>query len=251
MKEILQKILEIAEENKISQPFVVGGVPRGIYLGEEDYLDSDIDITTNLSDITRLAILTADHYNKYFKVFDDGHISLYLDDYIVDFSSNFISQGALEYLGNVEKNLEEVYSRDFTINTLHMDLQTLEISDPIGSGVKDNDNKIIRTPVPPEISLTDDPNRLWRAVHFSSRLNYEIDEGLAEFVRDNREYFAESPDIKTAYVESVIGETIKLNPEKTIKNLIKLNILGLVPLSGEFKKEIISRKMVKRYLDAV
>ena len=251
MREIFKTILEIAENNKISQPFAVGGIPRGLYLNNKKDLDSDIDITTNSSDITRLAVLVADHFQKFFKVFDDGHIALYLDDHIVDFSSNFISESAVDYIGNVDKDLKEVYSRDFTINTLHMNLETLEITDPIGSGKKDNDEKIIKTPVPPEISLTDDPNRLWRAINFSSRLGFDIDQEIIDFVVNNKKYFAEHPEIKPAYIENVIGETIKIDPERTLKNLITMEILDLVPLSGEFKKEIISRKMVKRYLDGL
>lgn len=249
MQEIFKIILKIAEDNKISQPLAVGGAPRDLYLNNEKGISSDIDITTNSSDITRLAILVADYFKKFFKIFDDGHVTLYLDDHIVDFSSNFISESAVDYIGNVDEDLKEVYSRDFTINTLHMNLETLEIIDPIGLGKKDNDEKIIKTPVPPEISLTDDPNRLWRAINFSSRLGFDIDQEIIDFVVNNKKYFAEHPEIKPAYIERVIGETIKIDPERTLKNLITMDILDLVPLSGEFKKEIINRKMVKRYLD--
>ena len=132
MKEILSKILKISEENKISKPYLVGGIPRDLYLGL-DPTDSDLDITTNSSDIIRLALLSCDYFRKYFKVFDDGHITIYLDDYTLDFSSNFISDAAVKYAGYINDNsLEEVYSRDFTINTLHMDLESYETIDPTG-----------------------------------------------------------------------------------------------------------------------
>ena len=250
MKEILKDIARIAAENKISTPYVVGGIPRDIY-SKSNANFSDIDITTNSSDIIRLALLCCGFFNKYFKVFDDGHISIYLDNNIVDFSSNFISDEAVKYAGNItDDKLKEVYSRDFTINTLHMDLSTFEILDPIGVGKEDINNKIIRTPVPPDISLMDDPNRIWRAIRFSSKFNFDIDKEIIEFVRQNKEYLENHPEVKTAYIENVIGESIKLNPKRTIENLIEMDIFGLVPLSGEFKKEIISRKMVNDYLDA-
>jgi len=251
MKDILEKISEISEANKISKPFVVGGIPRSIYLGL-DYDNSDIDITTNSSDITRLSLLTCDYFKEYFKVFDDGHISLYLEGYTLDFSSNFVSSDALEYVGDLEDDsLKEVYSRDFTMNTLHMDLKTYEIIDPTGAAKQDIDNKIIKTVVPPEIAMADDPNRLWRAINFASRLNFEISEDIVDFVLSNKEFFSDHPEIKTAYVEKIIGETVKINPTLTIENLLKMDILSLVPLSGEFKREIISRRMVKEYLDSI
>ena len=249
MKEILSKILNISEENKISKPYLVGGIPRDLYLGL-DPADSDLDITTNSSDIIRLALLSCDYFRKYFKVFDDGHITIYLDDYTLDFSSNFISDAAVKYAGYINDNsLEEVYSRDFTINTLHMDLESYEIIDPTGLGKGDLDDGMIRTIASPEITLTDDPNRLWRAIELSARLNFDIDDDILSFVKENKEYFSEHPDIKLSYIENLIGQRIKTNPKKILENLVEMNILNLVPLTGEFKKELLKRRMVKDYLD--
>ena len=249
MKEILSKILKISEENKISKPYLVGGIPRDLYLGL-DPADSDLDITTNSSDIIRLALLSCDYFRKYFKVFDDGHITIYLDDYTLDFSSNFISDAAVKYAGYINDNsLEEVYSRDFTINTLHMDLEDYEIIDPTGLGKSDLDKGIIRTIASPEVTLADDPNRLWRAVELSARLNFDIDNDIINFVKENKEYFSEHPEIKLSYIENIIGQRIKTNPKKILENLVEMNILNLVPLTGEFKKELLKRRMVKDYLD--
>ena len=250
MKEILREIAKIAADNDISTPYLVGGIPRDIYLNAGTEF-SDIDITTNSSDIIRLALLCCGFFNKYFKVFDDGHLSIYLDDNILDFSSHFISDSAVKYAGDISDNkLKEVYSRDFTMNTLHMDLSSLEIIDPLGVAKKDIDDRIIKTPVSPEISLTDDPNRIWRAVRFSSKLDFNIDEEIIDFIKENKSYFENHPEIKPAYIESTIGESMKLNPKRTLENLISMDILGLVPLSGEFKEELIKRRMIKDYLDA-
>lgn len=249
MREVLNQILRISKENKIPIPYLVGGIPRDIYISGKAE-DSDLDITTNSSDITRLALLSCDYFKKYFKVFDDGHITIYLEDYRVDFSSNFISKEAIEYQQDLDdKFLEEVYSRDFTINTLHLDLENYEFIDPLGVAKDDIERGIIKTVSLPEITLTDDPNRLWRAIEFSARLNFELDDSLVNFVKENKRYFSENPDIKASYIENLIGKRIKTNPENILKNLIKMNILDLVPLTGEFKKELIKRRMIKEYLD--
>jgi len=249
MKEILDSILKISKENKISKPYLVGGIPRDLCLNI-DPTDSDLDVTTNSSDIIRLSLLSCDFFRKYFKVFEDGHISIYLDDYTLDFSSNFISDAATKYAGYISDDfLEEIYSRDFTINTLHMDLETYEINDPIGCGKKDINRRVIKTVSSPEITLTDDPNRLWRAVELSARLDFDIDEGILNFVKENKKYFSEHPDIKLSYIENIIGKRIKTNPKKILENLVEMNILNLVPLTGEFKKELLKRRMIKDYLD--
>ena len=249
MKTILSNILKISEENKISKPYLVGGIPRDTYLGIETE-DSDLDITTNSSDIIRLALLSCDLFKKYFKVFDDGHITIYSDVYTIDFSSNFVSDSAVKYFGDLDDEyIKEVYSRDFTINTLHMELDSSEISDPTGRGKDDIDKKIIKTVASPEVTLTDDPNRLWRAIELSARLDFDIDQGIIDFVKQNKKYFSEHPEIKLSYVENIIGKRIKTNPQKILENLIQMNILNLVPLTGEFKKELLKRRMVKDYLD--
>lgn len=249
MKTILSDILRISEENKISKPYLVGGIPRDTYLGINTE-DSDFDITTNSSDIIRLALLACDFFKKYFKVFDNGHIKMYSDTYTLDFSSNFISDNAVKYIGKVDDEyLKEVYSRDFTINTLHMELDSGNIIDPTGRGKGDIDQKIIKTIASPEITLTDDPNRLWRAIELSARLDFDIDQGIIDFVKENKKYFSEHPEIKISYIENIIGKRIKTNPQKILENLIQMNILNLVPLTGEFKKELLKRRMIKDYLD--
>ena len=111
------------------------------------------------------------------------------------------------------------------------------------------DKGIIRTIASPEITLIDDPNRLWRAIELSARLNFDIDDDILSFVKENKEYFSEHPEIKLSYIENLIGQRIKTNPKKILENLVEMNILNLVPLTGEFKKELLKRRMVKDYLD--
>ena len=77
----------------------------------------------------------------------------------------------------------------------------------------------------------------------------QIDQDIVDFVKQNKEYFSEHPEIKLSYIENIIGKRIKTNPQKILKNLIQMNILNLVPLTGEFKKELLKRKMIKDYLD--
>ena len=67
--------------------------------------------------------------------------------------------------------------RDFTINTLALKLNGPsfgELVDPFG-GVKDIEKGIIRTPLEPEITFSDDPLRMLRAIRFATRFNFQIE----------------------------------------------------------------------------
>ena len=73
--------------------------------------------------------------------------------------------------------ISDLSRRDFTINTLVMDIHPEkfgEIIDPY-NGISDIKNKIIRTPLEPEKTFSDDPLRMMRAVRFASTLDFEID----------------------------------------------------------------------------
>ena len=67
---------------------------------------------------------------------------------------------------------EDLRRRDFTINTLLMELDG-KIRDPLG-GRKDLDARILRTPADPLRTFADDPLRMLRAVRFASQLNFEL-----------------------------------------------------------------------------
>jgi poly(A) polymerase len=73
---------------------------------------------------------------------------------------------------------DDLKRRDFTINTLLMDLDG-NIQDPLGHGRADLDARLIRTPAPPEQTFNDDPLRMLRAVRFASELGFELATDIA------------------------------------------------------------------------
>ncbi|MBS1719883.1 MAG: CCA tRNA nucleotidyltransferase [Armatimonadetes bacterium] len=78
---------------------------------------------------------------------------------------------------------EDAHRRDFTINALYWNLSSQEIEDPTGMGFKDAEAKVLRTPLNPESTFSEDPLRMFRAVRFRSRLGYAYAEGLADAIR--------------------------------------------------------------------
>jgi poly(A) polymerase len=70
---------------------------------------------------------------------------------------------------------EDARRRDFTLNTLLENLHTGELVDPLGSGRADLAQGIIRTPLPPGDTFSDDPLRMLRAIRFAARFGFTIE----------------------------------------------------------------------------
>lgn len=248
-QEILKTISGLSKEYMIDKPYIVGGLPRDLYLKVQQIKTTDIDITTNSSDVLRLGILLSDKLNVTFDLSDDGHITVFSDEFDIDFSSHFVSAKVKEHLDGKFKGLEEAFSRDFTINTLHQDLDTKEILDPTTFGFDDIKNKLIKTPVPAEITLTDDPRRAYRAVELASRYNFDIDIGIKKFVIDNPDIF-KTDKVKDKYVSVKINKALKNNEELTLKLLKDMNLFKNIPLAGYFKDVLIGKKILLDFLDS-
>ena len=79
--------------------------------------------------------------------------------------------------------------RDFTINALALDLSEANFGDLLDpfNGIKDLENKIIRTPLNPDITYSDDPLRMMRAIRFATQLNFTIEEKSLNAISKNNE----------------------------------------------------------------
>ena len=77
--------------------------------------------------------------------------------------------------------------RDFTINTLAISMNKEnfgELIDPF-NGVEDLNNKIIKTPLEPNVTYSDDPLRMMRAIRFAAQLHFEIEKDSFQAIIDN------------------------------------------------------------------
>ncbi|KAI9713441.1 MAG: CCA tRNA nucleotidyltransferase, mitochondrial [Bogoriella megaspora] len=104
---------------------------------------------------------------------------------------------------------EDALRRDATVNAMFYNLNTSEVEDFTGSGFRDMEKKIIRTPLEPYQTFKDDPLRVLRLIRFASRLNYVIDPTAEMSMEDER--------IKDALRLKISRERVGIEVEKMLK----------------------------------
>ena len=173
--ELIEDIFKVAKKNKF-EIFLVGGYVRDKILGIED---KDIDFAV-LGDAVKFSQicskeLRADNITSYGRF---GTAMLGLKGYKIEFNSaRKESYGRDSRKPNIEFSdlKDDLSRRDFTINTLAVNLNESEKIIDIFDGLKDIENGIIKTPLDPEKTFDDDPLRIMRAIRFSSRFNFRIE----------------------------------------------------------------------------
>lgn len=118
--------------------------------------------------------------------------------------------------------------RDFTINTLALSLNPNDFGkllDPF-NGISDLEKKIIRTPLEPGITYSDDPLRMMRAIRFASQLNFTIELKSLRAITENKER------IKIISKERIVDELHKILastvPSKGFALLHKTDLLQFI-----------------------
>jgi len=191
---ILNKIA-LAAQGLGVETYLVGGFVRDKIMGR---ITKDADIVC-VGDGIELATAVAKQFDpipqvNYFKNFGTAHIKVFLPQEDTLFDIEFVGARKESYQSESRKPYvlpgtlkEDQERRDFTINALAISLNKDnygELIDPFG-GIDDINNKIIRTPLAPARTFSDDPLRMMRAIRFSTQLNFEIETGTFEAIKES------------------------------------------------------------------
>lgn len=192
MKQLTHPVYEIAsqvaDELGVSA-YAVGGVVRDLVLGR---MSKDIDIVVVGSGIAfanAVAKAISPHIEvSVFKNFGTARFRY------ADTEVEFVGARKESYRANSRKPIvengtlqDDLNRRDFTVNALAIPLNGPhkgEIIDCFG-GLKDMEAKLIRTPLDPDVTFSDDPLRMMRAVRFASQLGFSIVPEIFEAIQRN------------------------------------------------------------------
>nr|WP_315420322.1 HD domain-containing protein [uncultured Pedobacter sp.] len=185
---IFKTLSTIADKSK-TEAYVIGGFVRDLFL---DRPSKDIDVVVVGSGIEYAEAVGRKLSTKVavFKNFGTANIKYH------DLEVEFVGARKESYRSDSRKPIvedgtleDDQLRRDFTINALAINLNADhfgELLDPF-DGIKDLENKLIRTPLDPEITFSDDPLRMMRAIRFASQLNFDIDPAALNAIKTQKQ----------------------------------------------------------------
>jgi poly(A) polymerase len=228
---IFETLSAVATTEKVDA-YVIGGWVRDCIL-KRDHPDKDIDIVVIGSGI-EIAKKAARKIHPGLKVsvFKNFGTAMFRSG---DYEIEFVGARKESYDRNSRKPVvedgtleDDQKRRDFTINTLAISInkETFgDFLDPFG-GLDDLKKKIIRTPLEPDKTFSDDPLRMMRAIRFATQLNFTIDDKTFNSIKENVER------IKIVSSERIVTELNKIimspHPSKGFILLEKSGLLRII-----------------------
>lgn len=226
----LFRVVQEAADELGLETYVIGGYVRDIFLNRGS---KDIDIVAVGSGIT-LAETVTKKLGKgaklsVFKNFGTAQVKY------KDTELEFVGARKESYRADSRKPIvedgtlaDDQNRRDFTINALAICLNKArfgELVDPFG-GIQDMEELTIRTPLDPDITFSDDPLRMMRAIRFASQLGFFIDPDIFDSIERNKHR------IEIVSKERIVDELNKivLSPKPSVGfNLLeKCGLLELI-----------------------
>jgi poly(A) polymerase len=208
--QINHKVFKAVSEagQALDQPvYVIGGYVRDLILKRQskdiDFVvaGSGLELARKTAEI--LGVKKVQYYKNFgtaafmYKDLELEFVGARKESYQRDSRKPIVEDGTLE---------DDQNRRDFTINAMAISLNPDnfgEVIDPF-DGIGDLDRKAIKTPLDPDITYSDDPLRMMRAIRFSAQLNFKIDPASFDSIANNKDR------IKIISQERIITELNKI-----------------------------------------
>ena len=185
---VFKILANIAKKTNV-EAYVIGGFVRDLFLKRQS---KDIDIVVLGSGIEFAEKIGQELKTKVAVFKNFGTAMLMYGDLEIEFvgarkeSYRSESRKPIVENGNLK---DDQLRRDFTINALAISLNEQnfgKLIDPF-NGINDLEQQLIRTPLNPEITFSDDPLRMMRAIRFATQLNFNIDEAAINAIKTQKE----------------------------------------------------------------
>ncbi|MGB1349807.1 MAG: CCA tRNA nucleotidyltransferase [Flavobacteriaceae bacterium] len=231
LKKPIFKIISDCSESLNVASYVVGGYVRDIILSGKKSNDIDIVAIGDGIELAKAVSNALPNKPKVSVYKTYGTAMICHNNIDLEFvgarreSYQKNSRNPKVFTGSIEDDQKR---RDFTINALAISLNKVDygkILDPF-DGIKDLNRKRIITPLDPNITFSDDPLRMLRAIRFASQLNFKVDDNCIDAIKKN------SNRIKIITKERIVVELNKIlestKPSIGFKLLEKTNLLDLI-----------------------
>jgi putative nucleotidyltransferase with HDIG domain len=231
LKKPIFKIISDCSESLNVHSYVVGGYVRDIILSGKKSNDIDIVAIGDGIELAKAVSNALPNKPKVSVYKTYGTAMICHNNIDLEFvgarreSYHKNSRNPKVFTGSIEDDQKR---RDFTINALAISLNKVDygkILDPF-DGIKDLNRKRIITPLDPNITFSDDPLRMLRAIRFASQLNFKVDDNCIDAIKKN------SKRIKIITKERIVVELNKIlessKPSIGFKLLEKTNLLDLI-----------------------
>jgi len=209
LKNDIFKIISTSAKELNVESYVIGGFVRDFILNRGEHKDIDIvaigsgialakQVAKNLPNQPKVQVFKT--YGTAMLVYNDMDIEFVgarKESYTENSRNPVVENGSLQ---------DDQNRRDFTINAMALNLSENDFGnllDPF-NGIKDLNDKIIRTPLNPDITYSDDPLRMMRAIRFATQLNFTIESESLQAITDNNDR------IKIITNERIVVELYKI-----------------------------------------
>lgn len=224
------KIISQAAQELNLECYVIGGFVRDILLDRNHKKDIDIvavgsgiELALKVSELlsNKPKVQIFKNYGTAmlrYKEMDIEFVGARKESYTHDSRNPLVENGTLK---------DDQERRDFTINAMAFSLNSDNFGDLVDpfNGVTDLENKLLKTPLDPDITYSDDPLRMMRAIRFATQLNFEIESESLSSIAKNKDR------INIISGERIVDELHKiLASEKPSIGFLHLYQTGLLDL---------------------
>ena len=230
LQTIIQQVDEVRRtfESAGKKIYLVGGIVRDLYGIATNIQNLDIDLTTNATPAEIKAIIKPIADNLWLSGEKFGTIGAHVNGKTIEITTHrpesYLSDSRKPIVEFSQQIEEDLSRRDFTVNSMAIDLSSKELIDPF-NGQKDFADGVLRTPLNPDISFSEDPLRMLRAARFTCRFELTPTKKMVQSMK------ALAPRLEIVSPERIREEFDKFlevrNPEPGFKLLLKTKIYKL------------------------